>query len=131
MHARYTRGWILIPGLILLALALVVHWFVTPLVTLQLPLMGRIMVAAAFAGAALFPLLIFDAVVSEIVRQWLPATCPRCSGRIYYVPQPDPSERAQRQPVEYLCRDCVQRGELKLRYRDVNPQFNNRSSHRR
>lgn len=126
-HARFTRGWVTVPGIVAIVAAIAIHWFVTPLVTVRLPLAAQFVMVGVGIGIAGWLLMIGDALVSEIIRQIVPATCPLCGGRMYYVPHFDPSVRAGNRPVQYRCRDCGGGGELKLRYRDVNPQLEPRS----
>jgi hypothetical protein len=126
-HARFTRGWVTIPGSLAIVAAIAIHWFVTPLITLRMPLVGQIVIVFVGIAIAGWVLMIGDALVSEIIRQIVPATCPLCGGRMYYVPHFDPSVAAGEKPVQYRCRDCGGGGELKLRYRDVNPQLEPRS----
>ena len=126
-HARFTCGWVTIPGSLAIVAAIAVHWFVTPLITLRMPLLGQVLVVLVGIGIAGWLLMIGDALVSEIIRQVVPASCPLCGGRMYYVPHFDPSVQAGEKPVQYRCQDCGGGGELKLRYRDVNPQLEPRS----
>jgi hypothetical protein len=129
-HVRFARGWVATAGICAFGAAVLVHWFVTPLVSLRMPLPGQIMATMAAFGVFLFLLVILDQLITEIVRQALPAACPLCRGRMYFVPQADFSDEGARKPVEYLCRDCGQRGELKLRYKDVRSQGRGRRRHR-